>query len=136
MPAIHILHNLLCCSGVVIDFNIIILSDFLVPPFDEEIRMLSKKHEIILLQCFDDAERGMSLDGVYEICDPETGEFLLLDANSPKTRAALGDYYLDLGHRLETLSEQTKTDFLSLSVEDDYLQRLVHFFRRRGPSHL
>jgi len=42
------------------------------------------------LHCFDDAERGMGLKGVFEVRDPETGEYWLLDGNSPTTRRQLG----------------------------------------------
>lgn len=115
---------------------ILILSDFLVPEFETELRALSKKHELVLLHGFDDAERGMNLHGVHEIWDPETGEIFLLDGNSRQTRRLLADFHIKLSNRLEDLARRSRADYLTLSVEDDYLQRLVHFFRRRGPSRL
>ena len=110
---------------------VVIVSDFLMPSFDRELAIVAKRHEILMLHCFDDAERGVSMDGVYEIRDPETGEFFLLDANSAHTRKVLAEYQLGLTHRLEELCRKSRADFLSLSVEDDYLKRMVHFFNQR-----
>lgn len=115
---------------------IIILSDFLVPNFETEIRQLSRRHETVLLHCYDDAERGVIPSAVYEVCDPETGGFFLLDAASKSTRKHLAKSHDLLQHQLEDTCRKTKSDYVCLSIEDDYLQRLVHFFRSRGPSRL
>jgi uncharacterized protein (DUF58 family) len=115
---------------------VILVSDFLVPTFHEELRALGKKHELILLHCYDDAERGSGIQGVHEVCDPETGEFLVLDANSKHTREALANYQRQLSSELETVGRQAKADYLPLSVTEDYLTRLVEFFKRRGPARI
>lgn len=111
---------------------IVVISDFFVPPFEQEMKMAGKRHEVLLLHCYDEAERGASLHGVYEVCDPETGEFFLLDANSPQTRMALAKHHAGLAATLRKLSESKRSEYLRLSVEDDYLQKLVRFFRRRN----
>jgi uncharacterized protein (DUF58 family) len=113
---------------------ILVLSDFLVPEFEQELRLLSRRHEVILLHCFDDAERGMGLKGVFEVRDPETGEYWLLDGNSPSTRRQLAEFQVRLTHRLEDVSRKARADYVCLSSKDDYLQRLVQYFRGRGPA--
>jgi len=115
---------------------IIIVSDFLVPPFEVELVATSRRNEIILLHCTDDAERGKVESGVYEVWDPETRQFHLLDGNSRKVREEFSKYYENFTEELKQVCQRTKSDLLSLSVEDDYLQKLVHFFKYRGPSRL
>jgi len=127
-PALHFIQNNLKHRSLVI-----VISDYLMPPFEREFHIAAKRHELLCLHCYDDAERGSAIDGVYEICDPETGEFLLLDANSATTRKALAEYQTQLQNTLEELCRRSKADLLSLSVEDDYLQRLVRHFKQRGP---
>ncbi len=113
---------------------IIIFSDFWVPPFEMELSRLTRKHEVVLLHCYDDAERGSQINGVFEVCDPESGKFFLLDGSSKKIKRKLSEQHTLLTNQLETTSDRCGADYLSLSVEDDYLQRLVNFFRRRGPA--
>lgn len=115
---------------------VIIVSDFLVPPFDEKLIQLAQRHEIIMLHCYDNSETGMNLTGIHEVWDPEAKEFSLLDGNSEKLKSTLGQQHMELSRRLEALSHRAKADYLCLSVEDDYVQRLVHFFRSRGPCRL
>jgi len=110
---------------------VFIISDFLLPSFKNQLLPLSSKHEVILLQGYDDSERLLSNRGISEICDPESGEFFLLDAESPFFRQSLTSFYARFTNQLEETARVCQADFLPLSVQDDYLQRLVHFFSAR-----
>ena len=110
---------------------VFIVSDFLLPSFRNQLLPLSSKHEVILLQGYDDSERLLSSRGISEICDPESGEFFLLDADSPHFRKSLNTFYATFTKQLEDTASVCQADFLPLSVQDDYLQRLVHFFNGR-----
>lgn len=110
---------------------LIVLSDFIVPPFAVELQALCNRHEIVLLQGYDDSERFLSSKGISEICDPETGDFFLMDSESAYCRKAVQSYYTRFLQTLEHVAQQCRADFLPLSVQDDYLQRMVHFFSGR-----
>lgn len=111
---------------------ILILSDFLLPPFEAELRSLTRRHEVVLLHGFDDAERGVGLSGIYPVWDPESGAYQILDGNSARVRRKLAEFQTGLVNRLQDLGRSCGADYLALSREDDYLKRLVSFFRRRG----
>lgn len=110
---------------------IVILSDFLLAPFQSELQQLSLKHDIILLRGYDDAEHALTSRGIFEICDPESGQFYLLDSESSKSRNALHLFYAQFSKQLETIAHKCRADLLPLSIQDDYLQRLVVFFDHR-----
>lgn len=113
---------------------LVVLSDFLMPPFSNELLPLGQKHELVLLQGFDDSERLLSNRGVTEICDPESGAFYLLDSESPQFRKTLALYYSNFTSQLQDTARNCRADFLPLSVQDDYLQRMVHFFGERSSA--
>ena len=113
---------------------IFIVSDFISPHFNEELKVLTKKHEAILIHCFDDAEKGSLLKGVYEGRDPETGETYLIDGSSAKLRSDLLNQFMQKTQYLEQLARDTKSDYLRLSIQDDYLQRVVRHFNDRGAT--
>ncbi|MFM8268704.1 MAG: DUF58 domain-containing protein [Pseudomonadota bacterium] len=110
---------------------VFIVSDFLLPAFKSHLLPLSFKHEVILLQGYDDSERLLSNRGISEICDPETGDFFLLDADSVFFRKSLNSFYANFTNQLEETAHACRADFLPMSVQDDYLQRLVQFFSAR-----
>ncbi|NBT58429.1 DUF58 domain-containing protein, partial [bacterium] len=89
-----------------------IVSDFLLPSFKNELLPLSSKHEIILLQGYDDSERLLSGRGISEVCDPESGEFFLLDAESNFFRKALTSFYTSFVNQLEETAAACQADFL------------------------
>ncbi len=107
---------------------IYVLSDFEGPPFDAELRTLAARHEVTLIRGTAPVEKGESLDGVYPSFDPETGESLLVDGGSAATRDRLKEHSNSVELRLRQVSQLAGVDYLSLSVEDDYLNQLVTFF--------
>ncbi|MBI4403710.1 MAG: DUF58 domain-containing protein [Deltaproteobacteria bacterium] len=115
---------------------VMIFSDFFVPPFETQFHMLTAKHETILVHCYDDAERGQDLSAVHAVCDPETLTFSVLDGRSKVLQRALAQQHTAMTSYLEQLCRNRAADYLCLSSQDDYFQRLVHFFRSRGPAHL
>lgn len=115
---------------------VIVLSDFLVPEFRDELIQISNRHEVLLCQCFDEAERLQSIEGIFEVEDPETGEFLLLDANCKGLRKAVLEQHRQFENDLAKLSQNNRIDFLKLNANEDYAKRLVQFFHRRGSSRL
>lgn len=125
-PSLNMCNKLLKHKSLVF-----IISDFLLPPFKNELLPLSTKHEIILLQGYDDSERLLSGRGISEVCDPESGEFYLLDAESDFFRKSLTSFYNGFNNQLEETAGVCRADFLPVSVQDDYLQRMVHFFSAR-----
>lgn len=115
---------------------IIVLSDFWMPSFRNEAIRLAKHHELVLLHCYDDAERGLSMKGILEVWDPEQLTFCVIDGNSKQVQRVLSEHHMKLTNELESIVRSSRSDYLTLSLEDDYLERLVHFFKHRGPSRL
>ncbi len=126
-PALKYLSQVLKAPSLVI-----VLSDFLIPDFEKEFKTMASRHEFLLMHCYDDAERGMGLKGIYEVCDPETGEFLILDGKDPEVVNHLSKRSMETSQTLERLTQNTRSDYLTLSTQDDYLKRMVHFFRERS----
>ncbi len=110
---------------------VIVLSDFFLPPFERELAALSRRHEVMLLHCYDDLEKGLGHSGVYESNDPERNIFYLLDTKSKQNRKLLAEYHRKVSDDLTSICQRSRASYLPLSAEDDYLQRLVRHFRER-----
>ncbi len=61
--------------------SVIVLSDFISPPFMPALRILSRRHEVIAIRVTDERERGIPDVGYIGLEDPETGEQLLVDTS-------------------------------------------------------
>ncbi len=130
-PALRFLSQVLKQKSI-----LIVISDFWLPDFEEAFIPVAERNETIFLHCFDDAERGFLPTGVLEAWHPETNKPYLVDASSVSMKRKLAEKHTGLVNELEALAHRTRTDYLCLSKQDDYLKRLISFFRYRGPSRI
>lgn len=115
---------------------VMVLSDFNAKPFDTNCVFIGHRHDLVLLQIYDNQEKLLGIEGVYEVEDPETGECLLIDTSSTELKKAVGAYSTSFESHLESITKRSRADYLPISVQDDYLNKLLTFFRRRGPGRI
>ncbi len=65
-----------------------IISDFIVPDFEEALRIASNKHDVVALKIFDPVEQAMPDIGLVKVLDSETGEEKWVDTSSKAVREA------------------------------------------------
>jgi uncharacterized protein (DUF58 family) len=111
---------------------VIVLSDFIAPDFRPALVALGRRHDVVLLHCFSDLERGASLSGVHVIRDPETGESSLLDAGSRRVRGVLANAHAELRRRLEDDCATAGADYHPVNIDEDYVSNVTNYFRARG----
>lgn len=90
---------------------LILFSDLLTDPEPviESLHMLRYAgHDVILFHILDEAETSFPFDGMVDLNDPETGESLVLDADSMRS-----DYL----NTLEELKEQYRSESLSMGID-------------------
>lgn len=109
---------------------VIIISDFLVDDFELSIRMASQRHEFILIHVQDPRESGLGT-GFYEYLDSESGEILLLNANSAKFRDQLRREAKSQSQDLKTLSQTIHGGYLRISLGENIIDSLVHYFTQQ-----
>lgn len=66
--------------------SVIVLSDFVSPPFLRPLAILARRHEVIALRVLDTREREIPDVGLVTLDDPETGEQLLVDTSNAEFR--------------------------------------------------
>ena len=59
-----------------------IISDFIVPEFEEALRIASNKHDIVALKIYDPFEKAIPDIGLVKVSDSETGEEKWIDTSS------------------------------------------------------
>jgi uncharacterized protein (DUF58 family) len=78
--------------------SVIILSDFISPPFMKQLKILRRRHEVIALRITDEREREIPDVGYIALEDPETGEQVLVDTSDSGFR----ERYRALAREAET----------------------------------
>lgn len=108
-----------------------LVSDFLQEGYENKVRILAKRHDLIAISITDPREISMPDCGLVQLEDAETGEMLLIDTGSAAFRKKykmLGNQRLD---RLRKLFRSMDVDHIEVTTGSDYLFDLIRFFKAR-----
>ncbi len=110
---------------------VFLISDFLEEAFEQRMRVLGKRHDLIAMSIADPREISLPNVGLIELEDAETGELVLIDTGS----AAVRKRYENLGEgrrkRLKELFRSMGIDHLEIMTGRNYVRELVRFFKTR-----
>lgn len=92
---------------------IFLISDFLTPPFDSELRKCSARHDVVLVHL----EQQLSVlpeAGLISLTDPESGRVVTVDSSSPTVRAAWRRLIQERRDALQSIARQCSVDIIHL----------------------
>ncbi len=110
---------------------IFILSDFIAEGYSRQLMRLASKHDVVAVQIKDQRESDIPDVGQLLMCNPETGEEVLVDTGSYQFRKWFDEYR----SRVEADSKatvRTGVERLQIVTEEDYTDTVVRFFRARS----
>ena len=110
---------------------IFILSDFISEGYEQSLKILARKHDVIALKINDPAESQLPASGLMHFQDPETGELFSVNTSNKKLRKR---YYDEIKSRDITINElfkKSNIDTLTLYTDKPYIYDLIKFFKAR-----
>jgi len=110
---------------------VFILSDFLTEGYETPLRISSKKHDVIGVHIFDQAEYKLPNIGLIPFEDSETGKRKILDTSSSVTRKNYEKWYASKYKFFKENFNRLGLDIIDIQVKDDYSLELHKFFKRR-----
>ncbi len=110
---------------------VFLISDFLDTGYDQALRIVGRRHDLIAVQITDPRESQLPDVGLVRLHDAETGRPFWLDTSSPKTRKSVMTSHAAFQARIKNECQRAHVDFLPLSTDHDYIRPLIQFFRLR-----
>jgi uncharacterized protein (DUF58 family) len=110
---------------------VIMASDFQDDHFDKQIKITSRKHDLVNIFINDRLEDELPDLGLIPLHDAETGNEVLVDTSSKKVRK---QYLQKRSRQKEALRNKfmrMKIDMVELETNASYVKPLMNFFRRR-----
>lgn len=108
-----------------------IISDFIVPEFEEALRIASNKHDIVALKVYDPVEQAIPDIGLIKVSDSETGEEKWIDTSSDFTRRAYEKWWTDHIDTIKNSFKRCGVDSAELRTDMDYVKPLIKLFEKR-----
>ena len=99
---------------------IFIISDFLDENFDESLKLLAKKHDVIALRILDKAELILPNAGLLNLQDSETGEFFTVNSSNRNIREKYKKVAKQHELEIEARIKKMKIDLINLQTDRPY----------------
>lgn len=114
---------------------VIILSDFMDEGYEESVRKLSRRHEVILIRLFHPSEVLNHREGILPVKDNESGIIRWLSAGGNLFAGKSKSYLQNIQTNLEDLNRQKHVFLLSIDTSKDYIPVLGKFFQQLHAAH-
>jgi uncharacterized protein (DUF58 family) len=110
---------------------VFLVSDFLSRPFDRQLAVTARRHDLVAVRIEDPREKELPDVGLLALEDAETGEVIEIDTSDAALRAAYAGLAERRLHKLLETFRRQRVDTIGLSTDADYLPALRSFFDAR-----
>ena len=109
-----------------------LISDFLSPEYIRQLKIVSKKHELIGIVLSDPGEFRLPEAGILSVEDLETGGTAMLDASDANTRKLFAQQTICAYRTNLARLKSADIDYVEISTSDHVVDPLLRYFRARG----
>ncbi len=111
---------------------VFLISDFLDEGYEKQLKIISRKHDLILIRVKDPMEAILPDDGLIELKDSETGQRFTIDAADSRWKASFMKEVETKDKKWESFIRSQKIDSIDLLTSTPYVVPLRNFFKRRS----
>jgi uncharacterized protein (DUF58 family) len=110
---------------------VFLISDFQDQGFEQQLRVASRRHDLICCPISDPRENELPSLGLIELQDAETGELVLVDTSSAAVRNTYKTAALDRKNQLANMLRRNKVDTIPLTTDGPFVDAVRNLFRKR-----
>ncbi len=110
---------------------IFIISDFIDEKYDESLKILSNKHDVVALRILDPSEIEIPRAGLLKMQDPETQQIFCLDTSNKKLLTKINKALKEEEEKIVKRFKRNMIDLITIKTTDSYALELRKYFRRR-----
>lgn len=109
-----------------------VLSDFIDENYANELRHISKKHDVIGVKVYDNLDMELPNIGLLQVQDVETGETKWLDTKDKQTQKAYSERASFYDNIYNDSFIKAGADKLKINTAQAYVHILMNFFKKRA----
>jgi uncharacterized protein (DUF58 family) len=109
-----------------------LVSDFIDEGYDQILRIISRRHDVIAVELADPREEILPDAGLMKMRDAETGAERWIDTGNAALRKAFETYWQKRRAARRALFVRSKVDAIPIRVDRPYVKPIVDFFQARA----
>ncbi len=108
-----------------------IMSDFLDDKYDDSLRVIGSRHDVIGLKVYDKMDMQLPDIGMVQVQDLETGKSKWLDTSDKMVQYNYQQHFLEQSTLCKTIFKKASAELLHIRTDEDYVKILQQFFIKR-----
>jgi len=109
-----------------------IMSDFLDDKYDDNLRVIGSRHDVIGLKVYDKMDMQLPEIGLVQVQDLETGKTKWLDTSDKMVQYNYQQQFLEQSTLCKSIFRKAGAELLHIRTDEDYVKILQQFFIKRG----
>ena len=101
------------------------------PRYEDALKVAVNRHDLSVLKVYDPREREIPDVGLVHVKDSETGDEAWVNTGSRKVRESYARWFRTVTDNENRLFNKYRTDYIDIATSDDYVSRLMLFFKRK-----
>ncbi|MCL2416838.1 MAG: DUF58 domain-containing protein, partial [Bacteroidales bacterium] len=108
-----------------------ILSDFFDSNYEQSLKIVKKKHDVVALRVYDERETELPNVGLMHIIDQETNREMTIDTSLKKNREAYKNRWLKHEKHTEDMFKKFAIRSTKINTNEDYVRPLTKLFQKK-----
>lgn len=109
-----------------------ILSDFIATGYDDDLKVIGNKHDVIGIRVYDKMDMQLPDAGLLQVQDAETGNTKWIDSSSALVRYNYQQHFMQQSEVSKNYFRKAGAELLHVRTDDDYVKILQKFFIKRS----
>ena len=109
-----------------------LLSDFLTTGYDDDLKVIGNKHDVIGIRVYDKIDMQLPDAGLLSVEDAETGLTKWIDSSNTMTRYNYQQHFMQQSDLCKNYFRKAGAELLHVRTDDDYVKILQQFFIKRN----
>ncbi|GIV36048.1 MAG: hypothetical protein KatS3mg032_0427 [Cyclobacteriaceae bacterium] len=114
---------------------VILISDFIDEGFEQPLKALARRHDVILIRVADERESALPALGIVPVRDAETGKIQWVNTSFGHFPARLRRVFSERGDHLEQFCRKHQINFVTVFTGRDFVPQLLRLFKVRNRSY-
>ena len=108
-----------------------LLSDFLTTGYDDDLKVIGNKHDVIGIRVYDKMDMQLPDAGLLQVQDAETGKSRWIDSSDEMVRYNYQQHFMQQSELSKNYFRKAGAELLHVRTDDDYVKILQKFFINR-----
>ncbi|HUI63277.1 MAG TPA: DUF58 domain-containing protein [Bacteroidota bacterium] len=109
-----------------------LVSDFIDDGYDQILRIISRRHDVIAVELSDPREEQLPDAGIIKLRDAETGKDRWIDTSDRQVRREFEKFWLSRRSARRNMFLRSKVDAIAIRIDRPYVKPIVDFFQLRA----